>query len=123
LFTHTFTASVTDASALIKFFVGNNTSCVNIDKVMMKETSVLSIENYTESESQKITVYPNPFHSQLTINAKGNFSYQLMNQLGQIVENGKGDNVVNLENNLEKGVYFLTVETAFEKKTHKIVKD
>ena len=120
-FTHTFTATTTDASALIKFFAGNNTSCVNIDKVVMKESTVLSFEN--KSESQKITVYPNPFHSQLTIKAKGNFSYQLINQLGQIVENGKGENIASVDNNLEKGVYFLTVETAFEKKTHKIIKD
>lgn len=123
LFTHTLTANTADATALIKFFVGNNTSCVNIDKVVMRETTVLSLENNAESQSQKVTVYPNPFHSQLTIKAKGNFSYQLMNQLGQIVENGNGDHVVSIENNLEKGVYFLTVETALEKKTHKIIKE
>ena len=36
-FTFSYDATVTDATALIKFYVGANTSCVNIDKVSMTE--------------------------------------------------------------------------------------
>lgn len=121
-FTHTFTSDTTDATALIKFFVGNNTSCLNIDKVVIKEASVLSFENNAESALQW-AVYPNPFHSQFTIEAKGSFSYQLINQLGQIVETGKGENSATVANSLNKGIYFVTVENSFGKKTRKIIKE
>ncbi|MFN8415547.1 MAG: endo-1,4-beta-xylanase [Cytophagaceae bacterium] len=36
-FTYTFSPTVTDASAKLKFYVGNSTSCVTIDNVVFKE--------------------------------------------------------------------------------------
>lgn len=124
LFTHTYTATNTDATALIKFFLGANTACVNIDNVVMKDASFTTgLGESEEAALSQVAIYPNPFHSELTIEAKGSFSYSIMNQLGQVIGTGKGENKTTLTGNLNKGVYFVTVETATGKKTRKIVKE
>ncbi len=124
-FTHTFTADTTDPTALIKFFVGNNTTCLNIDNIVMQQVSVVTdIEtNDFVGAAQQVSLYPNPFHSDLTLEVKGTFSYLLMDQLGQVLETGKGENKALLASSLNKGVYFVSIETAFGKKTLKVVKE
>ena len=68
-FTHTFTATSTDASSLFRFFVGNNQTCVNIDKVVVNEVVpiVTGLEIYSESTMLQASAYPNPFTSFTTL--------------------------------------------------------
>jgi GH35 family endo-1,4-beta-xylanase len=125
LFTYTFTADTTDPSALLKFFVGNNTNCVNIDNVIMKKTAVVTDleNNFETNDGQALRIYPNPFQSALTVETKGQFSYLVMNQLGQVVESGNASDVATIASHLYKGVYFVSVENNLGKKTRKVVKE
>ena len=54
---------------------------------------------------------------------KGKFSYQIMNQLGQVIETGKGENATKAGSQLSKGLYILLVENGGIKKSQKIVKE
>lgn len=121
-FTHTFVSDTTDASALIKFFVGNNTTCVTIDNVVVNSLTVTGIETIG-AIAEPVLVYPNPFGSNLTVVAKGRFTFQIINQLGQVVETGKAENVATIADNLTKGVYFVSIENETGKKKTKVVKE
>lgn len=120
-FMYDFTANTTDATAQLKFFVGNNTTCVTIDKIVMSEMLVTGVE--TDESATKTAAYPNPFTNQLQIESKGNFGYKIMNQLGQMVETGKGENALYVGAELPKGLYILSIENAGIKQTQKIVKE
>lgn len=57
-------------------------------------------------------VYPNPFNNEFTINTNGEYTYTLCNIYGQVLLQGKANGKEILRNNdLSKGVYFLTVNT------------
>jgi len=120
-FMYDFTANTTDATAQLKFFVGNNTTCVTIDKIIMSEMIVTGVES--DGSATKIVAYPNPFTNQLQIESNGNFGYKIMNQLGQMVETGKGENELSVGATLPKGLYILSVENSAGKQSQKIVKE
>jgi hypothetical protein len=58
----------------------------------------------------------------MNINVNGSFKYQLVNSLGQVVRNGKATNkaVVNV-NDLNQGIYFLTITAGNQVSVQKVV--
>lgn len=121
-FTYSFTADTTDAGSVFKFFVGNNSTCVYLDKVSVKELNVVTSINDV-FENWSTNVFPNPFTSELYMEVKGRFVYRVMNQLGQLIETGSGEDVATIGTKLPKGLYILSVENSTGKKSQKIVKE
>ncbi|MFM7301100.1 MAG: T9SS type A sorting domain-containing protein, partial [Crocinitomicaceae bacterium] len=68
------------------------------------------------SEEQHVSIYPNPIFEFLHVSVSNDMigkSYQIVNQLGQVVLTGKIDNknlILDLAN-IEKGIYILEVQT------------
>lgn len=68
-------------------------------------TSINDIE-----KAYNILIYPNPSNQYIQIeNVKPNATYQVYNQLGKLVLNGKIDQQINIES-LTNGIYFLSIE-------------
>jgi hypothetical protein len=67
--------------------------------------------------------YPNPFNSALTMEAKGDFSYQLMNQLGQLMETGHATDKITLEKDYPKGAYLVKITQDNQSKVIKLIKE
>lgn len=76
-----------------------------------------------ESLNENLSANPNPFTLELQIEAKGRFVYRVINQLGQLIETGSGEDVANIGARLPKGLYILSVENSAGKKSQKIVKE
>lgn len=70
-----------------------------------------------------ILTYPNPFNSTLNIEVKGAFNYQLLNQLGEIMQEGSSIDKASLENELPKGMYLLKVSQDSNSRLIKLVKE
>jgi hypothetical protein len=85
-------------------------------------TSVSKISN----ELGDISIYPNPANSIINIvdefNQLQNATIQIKNYLGQLVFSSPFVNQVNLQS-LSAGMYFLTIDSNFDKKVIKIIKD
>jgi hypothetical protein len=75
------------------------------------------------SENSQISAYPNPFQSFLTIVAKGEFSYQLMNQLGQVMEANHGMDKVIVGEEYPKGAYLVRITQDNTSKVIKLIKE
>lgn len=75
-----------------------------------------------ENQNVKINVFPNPANDMVNINVNGSFKYQLVNSLGQVVRNGEANNkaVVNV-NDLNQGIYFLTITAGNQVSVQKVV--
>ncbi|MBC7387804.1 MAG: T9SS type A sorting domain-containing protein [Opitutaceae bacterium] len=70
-----------------------------------------------------INCYPNPFVSELTIEAKGDFTYQLINQFGQILKSDEAFGKVILSNIFDKGVYLVKIIQNEKSHSFKVIKD
>ncbi|MFN8438909.1 MAG: endo-1,4-beta-xylanase [Cytophagales bacterium] len=121
-FTATFKADTTDAGALFKFFVGNNSTCVYLDKVSVKETALVTDfkENLTLSD---VEIYPNPFEEKIEISKEGSFEYEILNNLGQEVEKGQAENHKFVGQNLSKGFYSIKVSQNNKSVVYKVIKN
>lgn len=80
-----------------------------------------SLEKATMESS--IVCYPNPSHSSFTVAANGHFSYQLMDQLGNVLAVGHATDQKVLEQEYPKGVYLLKVAQENTTKVIKLVKE
>jgi len=72
----------------------------------------VSIRNLSVTENANVPiVYPNPSHGRFTINAIGEYSYEMFNSLGQKVLSGKanGKTEINAQE-LKEGIYFLQIK-------------
>ena len=83
----------------------------------------LDFTGVSESQDVNVSVYPNPANDVLTINTNGgNFKYQLINSLGQVVRNGNANNKAYVKvSDLNKGIYFLNIMTGSGVTTQKVV--
>ena len=83
----------------------------------------VTIRNWSVNESSsRWTVYPNPNKGSFTIEATGEFTYTIINGIGQQVVSGKAiDKATVNETELSQGVYFLRLHNANETKTVKII--
>ncbi|MFN7913197.1 MAG: T9SS type A sorting domain-containing protein [Bacteroidota bacterium] len=73
----------------------------------------------------KIILYPNPCNNELNIkhSITNNYSYKIINQLGKITYEGRGEFLQNKINTsqLPDGMYYLIVSSSFGNQTHKII--
>ena len=76
---------------------------------------VLSSINEISDQNTDVTIYPNPFSNNITINTKTSLEkstikiYSMMGQLVKEINNVSGYNIVLQRDNLESGVYFITL--------------
>ena len=124
-FKFSFNPVVTDATNLLKFFVGLNSNCLTIDSVVFKKVNTTSIK--LVEKSQAITVYPNP-------NSTGKVSVinntdEVINTIEFIDMFGKVVKIVNPNQSrceieiteLPKGLYLLNVRSESTNSTNKLV--
>lgn len=81
------------------------------------------IDNISLHSESTILCYPNPSTSGFTIVAKSSFSYQLMNQIGQLLKSGQANETVTLSDEFLKGIYLLQVTQEGKTSIVKLVKD
>jgi gingipain K len=116
----TFTDEV-EESGIYKYSV----YAVNASGSMSAPVSVLvefDFTGVTENQNANISVYPNPASDVLTINTNNNFKYQLVNSLGQVVRSGNATNKAIVRvGDLNKGIYFLTINAGNQVSVQKVV--
>jgi hypothetical protein len=86
------------------------------------EVIITGFNDFNQIPESEIRFYPNPFTSMLTIETNGTFSYQVSDHIGMQVKEGIAENVLNFEDDLNKGVYFITIENESGKKTLKVIR-
>jgi hypothetical protein len=75
-----------------------------------------------ENQNVKVNVFPNPANDMMNINVNGEFKYQLVNSLGQVVRNGKANNKATVSvSELNQGIYFLTITAGNQVSVQKVV--
>lgn len=90
--------------------------------IVVSDTCINSTSVRTNSLLEKITIFPNPVHDQININAPnnlGDMQIRIINGLGKVVITTY-DKVIDIEN-LEKGIYFIEMNYNFEKYFEKVV--
>lgn len=120
-----------------KFLLGKKTTTTGIAKNPFPNTDykkwisawssfglVTALEDQDPSAlAAGIRCYPNPFQSTLTIEAKGDFSYQITDQLGQIFETNQSTGKITLAEGYPKGVYIVKVTQGTTSEVFKMVKE
>ena len=82
----------------------------------------LDFAGVAENQNVKVNVFPNPANDMVNINVNGSFKYQLVNSLGQVVRNGKATNKAAINvNDLNQGIYFLTITAGNQVSVQKVV--
>ena len=126
---YTYTSTVTDASAKLKFYVGKSATCVYIDKVSMVELSngTSIAEGIQLKSDEQWTVFPNPFKHQIVVKYKmanpSEIRYQIYNLNGRLATQGLlNQQGVISSSHLKSGVYFLRLGSGSSVETIKIVK-
>lgn len=75
-----------------------------------------------EAQTNAVEAFPNPFLDEMSVQMDHPFTYRLFSLDGQEREAGTGTNQRMVGNSLDKGVYILKLETAFEQRSIKVVK-
>ena len=88
---------------------------------MLKLITVLAVDD--QSETQNTAAFPNPFTNDLQLVHAGEFKYELMNAMGQIVESGSAINEVKVGNHVNKGMYVVNISQNGTKKVFKVIKE
>jgi rhamnogalacturonan endolyase len=70
-----------------------------------------------------LVVYPNPSHGNFTLVESGKFSYSILDQTGNTVEKGNGENQAIIGEKLSPGVYILNVEGIEKAQNVKLIKN
>ena len=82
----------------------------------------LDFTGVAENQNVKVNVFPNPANDMVNINVNGEFKYQLVNSLGQVVRNGKANNKATVSvSELNQGIYFLTITVGNQVSLQKVV--
>lgn len=119
-FTFPYTSTVTDADARVKFFVGNNKSCVYLDNISFKKLTTTNVRDLQHGLAA--SVYPNPSISDFTITAEGYFEFETINDKGQVIDKGNGVESTTLSKDYPRGVYILKITQAHKNRVVKLVK-
>lgn len=102
----------------------------NIDNLNVNGSSAVTAVACTAARTATIVaaplngimVAPNPSTSLFTITAPGSFKYTIYDQLGRLVESGKGQNKTQFGQRLMQGTYTVQIEHESKVQSMKIVK-
>ncbi len=61
-------------------------------------------------KNEDIKIYPNPSNTCFQVDSQKTFNYQIYDQLGKIIEIGKGENGSQLGAKLSQGTYFIQID-------------
>jgi len=76
-----------------------------------------------ENSTSKFRCYPNPFQSEITLESKGDFSYQITNGIGHVIEAGVGEDLKILNTITDKGIYFISIKNSERSQVLKVIKE
>ena len=110
-----------DKDGFLEMAVGNFRGGINFFKTNLKSSIT---DTYELSRENVINIFPNPVNEQLTIELDSNakpIRLSIFNALGQVFVNREFSPIIDLSN-LDKGVYFIKIETAVGNFSRKFVK-
>jgi rhamnogalacturonan endolyase len=95
------------------FFLGNGMSAPPTPRIVLADsTNNTTLGARTSLDRASATVHPNPAAGTFHIQAQGDFSYQIYNLTGQVLEQGQGRNDFNGGHSLRPGMYLVRVRLA-----------
>jgi len=98
----------------------------NIDALFWADNDISSstciITSINEAKAESISILPNPFEQNFSIESKIPFSYKIYNELGSLIQKGSCNGSCELGENLKSGVYEIVISTEKSIQTTKIVK-
>lgn len=99
--------------------IHSNTNC---EEIMDGEAEII-INALDELQSNTISIYPNPFIDEITINGMDNGNYIIQNIEGKVVTQGRIElnESINVQD-LQSGVYFIELSNGGERIVKKIIK-
>ena len=85
--------------------------------------TILNVSGLFDSQNTELAVYPNPSNGIFTISLDGNFDYQIINILGDVIinENANNSTIVDISE-LSDGIYFVRLISNGAEKTVKLIK-
>ena len=93
---------------------------LNFSDALSAINTTMRLENIKKST---INIYPNPVKSILNIKTDDKIkTIELYDEIGRKVKNLSNSNVINLEN-LNKGIYYLKIQTEKSSSVEKIIKE
>lgn len=98
------------------------TSVINWSTPSIPYTIIADLDGTRILDELEVRCYPNPFYDELIIEAKGDFDFELLNHLGQVVESGTSNDKKYLLVEHSKGLYFAKVTVGGVAKTIKVIK-
>lgn len=90
---------------------------------LMSTVMTTDLKQEENSSPSEILCYPNPFGSIIKVVTKGDFTYQLTNQLGQVVESNRNSDHIIVSHDYAKGIYLLKVIQEGKAKVFKLSKE
>ncbi|PHR26267.1 MAG: hypothetical protein COA38_15240 [Fluviicola sp.] len=91
------------------------------------ETQTIVVEDCSsllENELANVQVYPNPTSGEFTIQLDGDFSYEVHDARGRIIQVGNGLNITEVDLvEAEAGIYFLHITNSIGQKVVRVVKN
>jgi lysophospholipase L1-like esterase len=82
---------------------------------------ITNLEN-VENEKEKFKLYPNPFINELYIQKYGDFEYSIYDMTSVLVENGKGQNKIQVGEKISNGIYSIKIKTEEKEEYFKVIK-
>jgi hypothetical protein len=108
--THTITYSYTDGNSC----TGTATADITVD----------GCAAIGENDLDNLKVYPNPTENKLTIEFSGDFTYEITDTKGRIIEKGEGNTTSTINtSNYTSGVYFVKLVSETVNTTIRVVKN
>jgi hypothetical protein len=114
----TFT-DIPDSMSLIALAGYSSGSVLKVDDLSLSGSHA----GLGELTADQTTVYPNPAVGKVTISAKGNYSWQLINPLGEVITsatNVNGDQGISV-GDLPSGIYFVRLDQAGSTTMHQLI--
>lgn len=103
--------------AIYTFKMGNNAT--SYTAIYQPSLTALSDEN---KGSNLPVCFPNPFTENIAVTAPGNFNYTFFDMHGNVLESGKGNNMIVAGDHLVTGIYTLKIQSDTHFKIVKVVK-
>jgi hypothetical protein len=88
----------------------------------LKDTCASIVNGIKSIIKDEVSVYPNPFNEQMTIQHHGTFTYYIFNMTGKEFERGSFDGHGDVGHHLKTGMYILKMIQNNELKYVKIIK-